>query len=209
MRFVVQALAMVLLGLYPVGLSAQAVSYPPVTSSANEVTQAAYLPPAASSEKANADVPQHLPTAEKPPADTPSSLKLSAPAVREPGKRPNTFQSLITVGGSLAAVLGLFLLMVWAVRRTSPRGLATLPREAFEVLGRAPLANRQQAQLLRCGNKLLLVAVGAAGAGADTLTEITDPAEVERLADLCRQTRSGGPVATFRQALRQAEDRHA
>jgi len=55
------------------------------------------------------------------------------------------------------------------------------------VLGRAPLANRQQAHLLRCGNKLLLVSAGTAG--TEPLTEITDPAEVERLTELCRRAR--------------------
>ena len=54
-------------------------------------------------------------------------------------------------------MLGIFFLVVWLLRRASPRGPAALPGEAFEVLGRAPLANRQQAHLLRCGNKLLLV----------------------------------------------------
>ena len=73
-----------------------------------------------------------------------------------------------------------------------PQGRGILPAEAFEVLGRSPLANRQQAQLLRCGNKLLLVCVGAAG--AETLTEITDPAEVERLVETCRRGRSGAAV---------------
>ena len=113
--------------------------------------------------------------------------------------------SLITVGGSLTAVLGLFFLVVWMLRRASPRGPGTLPPEAFEMLGRAALASHQQVHLLRCGNKLLLVSVTATG--AKTLTEISDPAEVERLVGLCRQTRSGG-TASFRQALRQAENRH-
>ena len=84
-------------------------------------------------------------------------------------------------------MLGIFFALVWVLRRASPPGAALLPTEAFEVLGRAPLANRQQAHLLRCGNKLLLISAGAAG--AEPLTEITDPAEVDRLTELCRQAR--------------------
>ena len=63
-----------------------------------------------------------------------------------------------------------------------------LPTEVVEVLGRAPLAGRQQMHLLRCGNKLLLVSVTPTG--AETLTEVTDPVEVDRLSGLCRQAAS-------------------
>ena len=59
----------------------------------------------------------------------------------------------------------------------------------MELLGRAPLAGRQTMQLIRVGNRLLLVALSASG--AETLTEITDPVEVEHLAGLCRRGKSG------------------
>lgn len=101
---------------------------------------------------------------------------------------------------SLAIVLGLFLLVAWALRRGMPRGTMLLPLEAVEVLGRAPLAGRQQVHLVRCGNKVLLVSV--APGNVETLTEITDPEEVERLVALCQ--RSGGSVgASFRQVFGQ------
>ena len=54
-----------------------------------------------------------------------------------------------------------------------PPARSLLPKEAVELLGRAPLAGRQQMQLVRVGNKLLLVALSPAG--AETLTEITEP----------------------------------
>jgi flagellar biogenesis protein FliO len=123
----------------------------------------------------------------------------------EPGKRADGLSSAMTVAGSLAMVLGIFFLVVWVFRRVSPNASTALPAEAFEVLGRAPLANRQQAMMLRCGNKLLLVCAGVAD--TKTLTEITDPAEVDRLVGLCRQGRSGGAAAAFRQVFRQKEDR--
>jgi flagellar protein FliO/FliZ len=126
----------------------------------------------------------------------------------ESGKRADGLPSLLTVAGSLAVVLGIFFLIVWLMRRASPNTMAALPADVLEVLGRAPLANRQQAHLIRCGNKLLLVSVSAAGSGATTLAEITDPAEVQRLAELCRQSRPAGPTATLRQMFRPAEDRN-
>jgi flagellar biogenesis protein FliO len=108
---------------------------------------------------------------------------------------------VVTVGGSLALVLGVFFLIAWAVRRAAPHGLTVLPSEVVEVLGRAPLAGRQQLHLLRCGKKLILVSVTPAG--AETLTEITDPEEVDRLAGLCQQARPNSATAAFRQVLRQ------
>jgi hypothetical protein len=56
-------------------------------------------------------------------------------------------------------------------------------------------------QLLRCGGKLLLVSVTPTT--AETLTEITDPAEVERLAELCHQGRAQGATACFRRVFEQ------
>jgi flagellar protein FliO/FliZ len=105
----------------------------------------------------------------------------------EANKKPDGLPSGVTVFGSLLLVLGVFFALIWVLRRAAPPGAALLPAEAFEVLGRAPLANRQQAHLLRCGNKLLLISAGAAG--TEPLTEITDPAEVDRLTELCRQAR--------------------
>ena len=95
--------------------------------------------------------------------------------------------------------------------RTAPKGTTLLPGEVVEVLGRAPLAGRQQMHLLRCGNKLLLVSVTPAG--AETLTEVTEPAEVDRLAGLCRQAHPQSATTAFRQIFQQfgarSEDRNA
>jgi flagellar protein FliO/FliZ len=207
MRLVAPIIGLIFLGAYPAAVSAQVVSYPGPPSSVGVVT------PAAAQEKADVGTPlrQKTSATTTSSAETPSSaLTLkphSAGGHADSGKRPGGIQSLATVGGSLAVVLGIFFLIVWVLRRASPRGLRTLPGEAFEVLGRAPLAHHQQAHLLRCGNKLLLVAVTATS--AETLTEITDPAEVDRLALLCRPTKSGSPVQSFRQVFRQAEERHA
>ena len=108
---------------------------------------------------------------------------------------------IVTALGGLAVVVGLFFLVAWALRRAAPRMAGALPGEVFEVLGRAPLSGRQQVHLLRCGSKLLLVSVTPAG--AETLTEITDANEVDRLAGLCEQARPGSATETFRQVLEQ------
>ncbi len=102
---------------------------------------------------------------------------------------------LATGAASLGLVLGLFLLVVWSVRRGMPKGAGVLPAEAVEVLGRAPIAGRQHVHLVRCGNKLVLLS--ATGAGVETLTEISDPAEVARLQEICRHTTS--PAGAFKQ----------
>ena len=96
---------------------------------------------------------------------------------------PEFTQPLVTVVSSLAVVLGLFFLVTWLFRRTAPRQSVRLPGEVFEFLGRAPLAGRQEMQLLRLGHKVLLLAVTPTS--AQTLTEITDPDEVDRLSGIC------------------------
>ena len=115
--------------------------------------------------------------------------------------RSGGLPSLITVAGSLGVVLGLFLLVAWVMRRAVPGGSVLLPSEVVEVLGRAGLAAKGQVHLLRCGNKLLLVSMTPSG--VETLTEITDPDEVNRLAGLCRQAQPGSATAAFRQVLQQ------
>ncbi len=179
------AAAMLLLGAGPARLAAQALSAASPSAAADEGPAA--RPPAPSGSAGS-------PTPLAPQNATP-----------HPGtsRAAGGLESLLTVGGSLAVVLAGFWAIAWALRRASPGGFRPLPSEAFELLGRAPLANRQQAQLLRCGNKLLLVAVSTEG--AETLTEITDPAEVDRLAAACRSARPSG--SALGQVFRQREKR--
>jgi flagellar protein FliO/FliZ len=119
------------------------------------------------------------------------------------GTAPSTqgLGSVVTVISSLAVVLGLFFMTAWLMRRSGPGGLATLPGDVFESLGRAQLSNRQQVHLVRCGTKLLLVSVTPDG--AETLTEIDDPDEVTRLTGLCKANQAGSTTAAFRQVLHQ------
>ena len=50
-------------------------------------------------------------------------------------RTPSGAASLITVGGSLALVLGIFFVAAWMFRRSLPAGAMSLPNEVVEVLG--------------------------------------------------------------------------
>lgn len=134
------------------------------------------------------------------PAEGPPALLLPPAGQAERGERRATpLPSVATLLGSLGVVLGLFLLLAWVVKLAMPKGSALLPRDAVEMLGRTPLSGRHYVHLIRCGNKILLVSV-TQGA-AETLTEITDPVEVDRLAGICYQSRPFSASANFRQLL--------
>jgi flagellar biogenesis protein FliO len=75
------------------------------------------------------------------------------------------------------------------MRRGMPNSAARLPDNIVSVLGKAPLTGRQQVHLIRFGNKLLLVC--ASTSGFDTLGEITEPEEVQRIVSLCDRSQSG------------------
>ena len=112
------------------------------------------------------------------------------------------FESLTTAGAGLAVVVGLFFVCMWLLRRGSgAKQSGTLPNDAFAVLGRAPLTPQSFAQLLRVGNKLVLVAVSADG--IHPLTEVIDPLEVDRLTAVCSSGKGHGPAAEFQQVLAQ------
>jgi hypothetical protein len=84
---------------------------------------------------------------------------------------------------------------MWVVRRGMPKGSGLLPSDAVEVLGRTPLVGRQQVHLLRCGNKLVLVTITPSG--TQTLTEVSDPAEVDRLVSLCQGGITSGSLRSW------------
>ncbi|MFM7072219.1 MAG: flagellar biosynthetic protein FliO [Planctomycetota bacterium] len=84
---------------------------------------------------------------------------------------------------SLAIVLGGVAAALWFRRRPGSPRRGRLPTEIFEQLGKTPLGPKLEAHLLRVGGKLLLVSVQANE--TRTLTEITDPDEVQRIVALC------------------------
>lgn len=135
------------------------------------------------------------------PRSSEAKSKLVAPTPPTAGK------AIGSVVGSLAVVLGLFLAVVWVSRRFAPAGSAVLPKEVVELLGRAPLAGRHTMQLVRVGNKLVLLAISSNG--AETLTEVTDPVEVEHLAALCRRGKADSATASFTTVLGQLTREHS
>jgi hypothetical protein len=160
---------------------------------------------------AAAQFPSVSPTQEPPP-----------PAVRPPDSawpvQPAAYQSPVAVPAPSAATAN-----QPAVAAASPSAPAALvprplkPRKGethaaqpgaaetagspHPVLGRAPLASRQQVHLVRCGRKLLLLSVSPGG--IETLSEIDDPLEVDRLAGLCVQAQPGSASMVFRQVFQQ------
>ena len=105
---------------------------------------------------------------------------------------------------SLGLVLVLFLGVAWFVKRAQPQSHAMLPTGVVEVLGRVPISQKQQLQLVRMGPKLLLVS--SSGSGMQTLGEISDPAQVEQMVAMCQANRAGGITQSFRQVMGQFEN---
>ncbi len=91
----------------------------------------------------------------------------------------------VTITSSLAVVLGLFAAMVWMTRRFGSRGMnqGALPREILESLGTTSIDPRTRVTMLRCGNRILVVALTATG--VHPLAEISDPEEVRQLTATC------------------------
>ncbi|MCE9556322.1 MAG: flagellar biosynthetic protein FliO [Planctomycetes bacterium] len=93
------------------------------------------------------------------------------------------FPSATTLVGSTCVVLSLFFAVAWLLKRAAPKSMQSLPQGAIEVLGRAPLVRGQHLQLVRCGQRLLLLAVSSST--SQTLTEISDAQEVAALLSAC------------------------
>ncbi len=138
----------------------------------------------------------------------PTRQQIAKPTGSKAGDSPRAhavampkIESLTTAGAGLAIVVGLFLACAWLLRRGSPKPTSPLPSEAVAVLGRVPLAARNFAHLLQVGNKLVLVAITPDG--VSPITEITDPAEVQRLLGLCLRNHKQSTTAEFHDVLEQ------
>ena len=103
----------------------------------------------------------------------------------------------------LQTVLGLafVLCLIWVIAAWAKKNLPnvgrTPPSEAVQLLGQRSLAQRQTIQLIRCGSRILIL--GSTAQGLTTLSEITDPVEVDYLAGLCRQEQSNSMTSAFSQ----------
>jgi flagellar biogenesis protein FliO len=104
-----------------------------------------------------------------------------------------------SMAGSLGVVLAAFGGLAWFLRKSNPSRGGHLAANVFEILGRKTLAPRQQAMLVRCGDRILLINLGSHG--ATTLAEFTDPAEVQRLTQACLSREA----SAFQESLQQIE----
>ncbi len=107
----------------------------------------------------------------------------------------------LTVTSSLAVVLGLFAGLVWLTRKFGSRSMnqGAVPKEVLSSLGSTPLDSRTRITMLRCGNRILVVAQTATG--LHPLSEITDPDEVRELTAACL----GDSKHTFNSTLQSIE----
>jgi flagellar biogenesis protein FliO len=162
----------------------------------SQVAQAQFTSPVASSPEPASDgnglkgeADQHRPL--KPPTtnDSQSDEKRST----------GTVQMFVSVISSLLIVIGLLLGAAWCYRKATPNLSGSLPKQALQVLGRAPLAPRQQLILVRFGPKLVLMS--NLQGEVRTLSEIVDPLEVDRICGMCESSQAGSISDSFRTVL--------
>lgn len=106
-----------------------------------------------------------------------------------------------SIVASLLVVIGLFLVFAWVGKKNMKPGTGRLSKEIIQVLGKSQLSGKQQLELVRVGQKLLLLCVTPHS--VETLTEITEPNEVERLLAIVRQDSPGSMSSTFQEVLTQ------
>lgn len=136
-----------------------------------------------------------------------SSPRALTPRVSKAGagtKRPDasaTGGAWWTTMGGLAVVLCVVGGLAWLARKHLPAAARGLPTAAVEILGRRTIEPRAAVHLVRCGNRILLL--GSSPAGLTTLTEFSDPEEVDHLSGICRADEES--QMSFLQLFRKAE----
>ncbi|MEQ1830979.1 MAG: flagellar biosynthetic protein FliO [Pirellula sp.] len=135
-------------------------------------------------------------------ARVPIELKVS-PKDSKPGvdKPRSTWAATLSMFFSLSVVLSLFLAVAWLFRKSQPNAFVKLSKDVVQVMGRASMAPRQQIYVVRFGNKMILVSHQPGQ--TQTLAEITDSTEVERLAGLCEANQPTSITHSFRDVLNQ------
>lgn len=104
---------------------------------------------------------------------------------------------------ALMVVVGSFLVIAWFTKKTQPRSMAALPKEAVELLGRVSIDSKQYLQLIRLGRKLVLVNVNSQG--VTRVSEVDEPGDVEHVLQLCRSKTPHSSLSQFREAIRMEE----
>jgi flagellar biogenesis protein FliO len=126
------------------------------------------------------------------------------PARSHPAKPSDNSSSSLpastSVWGSLiglAVVVGGMLIVSRWLRVHGPPSLRGLPNEAVEALGQRVLSRGVAVHLVRCGSRMLVLGVGPDG--VRTLSEITDPVEVDLLTGACRRRDEAATGQSFAQ----------
>ncbi|MEO1999826.1 MAG: flagellar biosynthetic protein FliO [Planctomycetaceae bacterium] len=99
--------------------------------------------------------------------------------------------SLWTTFGALLILIAIILVAARLWKRHLPSVGGLLGGEVIEMLGRKPIDQKRQLQLIRIGSRILVV--GTWAEGMVTLTEITEPSEVDCIAGLCHDSGQGLP----------------
>lgn len=107
--------------------------------------------------------------------------------------------SMLKTIACLVLVIGLILVLAKLFGRQTGALRLGLPKDAVEVLGRASLDSRQHIYLVRLGAQLLVL--GSSSGELRTLSEITDPVQVDLLAGACKQ-HSSTPSTGFMDVIR-------
>lgn len=148
----------------------------------------------------SSDVPARL--INEPPKSVETPLPPRSDAATRDTNRAhgNTATSWSATVWPLLFVVGLIVVGAKWLKSRSPTAARGLPVEVFEILGRKAIDPRTSVVLARCGSRLLVLSQSPHG--LQTLTEITDPVEIDCLAGLCRATqRDQTLVETFRAML--------
>lgn len=120
-------------------------------------------------------------------------------AAADSERKPRSTGSIWSVGGPLLLILAAVFGTAFLWRKHGPGVTPGLPRDAVDPLGRRAIDARQSLLLVRIGSRILVL--GSSPAGLQTLSEITDPVEVDLLAGICKRPASsvdGGAVDSFR-----------
>ena len=86
--------------------------------------------------------------------------------------------------GSLLFVISLIVGGAYLFARHGGRIPGVLPADVVQVLGKRFIDAKNSVQLVRCGSKILVLS-NSSQHGLRTLSEITDPGEVELLTSQC------------------------
>jgi flagellar biogenesis protein FliO len=106
--------------------------------------------------------------------------------------------------GALSFIIALIVVAARLLKKHGPAAVAGLPPEALEPLGKHYVDPRNSIHFIRCGSRILVL--GLSPHGFQTLTEVTDPVEVNQLAGACRRQKHDSAIAqSFRSLFQQRE----